>query len=366
MNEEKTNLFVSMPDPRMIKKCSHKLQDILFIALSTLICNGEDFEDMELFGKQNEDWLREILELPGGIPTHDTFNRVFQKLEPYALSHVLKKSGQALIDTLEDKQICFDGKKIKGVSPKSKGNKGLWILSAWVSESRVCAGQTKVEDKSNEITAIPELLDSMDVTGAVVSIDAIGCQKTIASKIKKKKGEYLLALKANQKESFLKAEEAFRFYTPQQTDTKEEKNHGREETRKCTIISQESLPRESRLRNWMGLSTLVRIEAGRTIKGQKEESTRYYLSSESIANASYYNMLVKGHWGIENQLHWHLDVTFKEDASRARKGHAPENLNILRKIALQRIDLLTDKLSKKKRRYKAAMNREYLKNILKA
>ncbi len=267
MKKNIQDLFAGVPDSRVVNRCSHKLSDILFIALSTLICNGEDFEDMVEFAHQRYDWLSTILELPDGIPSQDTFNRVLQRIEPKALQKCLSEDGQVLLDTLNEKQINLDGKKIRGVWPTSKGNNGLYILSAWVNENNLCVGQSRVEDKSNEITAIPELLDTLHIQGATISIDAIGCQKAIAAKIVDKQAEYLLSLKKN-------------------------------------------------------------------------------------------------HWSIENQLHWHLDVTFGEDASRARLQNAPENLNILRKIALQRITQMKDKLSKKKRRYRASLNNDYLKQVL--
>lgn len=223
MGKKLDELFSEVPDPRVINRCEHKLQDILFIALCTLICNGEDFEDMVLFGQQHYSWLSEVLELPSGIPSHDTFNRVLQLLEPDALSDVLIEDGRVLLDTLEDKQICFDGKKARGVSPQSRGNKGLYILSAWVSETGICIGQQKVGDKSNEITAIPELIDNLVLKGTVSSVDAIGCQKSIAEKIIDKEGDYLLALKQNQKESYMMVEDAFRFHSPDRYDQMSEK-----------------------------------------------------------------------------------------------------------------------------------------------
>lgn len=365
MIEKSKILFAGVPDPRVEGRCDHKLQDILFIALSTLICNGEDFEDMVLFGTQHYDWLRTILELPNGIASHDTFNRVLQILDPDTLGKVLNKDGQALIDCLEDKQICFDGKKVKGVSPKSRGNKGLYILNAWVSETRICIGQKKVEDKSNEITAIPELIESLELKGTVSSIDAMGCQKDIAQKIIEKQGDYLLALKRNQKESFEKVVDVFDFHAPKVYDLTQEKGHGRNETRKCSILSIKNLPKDEVPEGWTQLKTVVKVDSIREVKDKKQRQTRYYLSSEEISSPAYYNSLVRGHWSIENQLHWHLDVTFREDNSRARSGNAQLNLNILRKLALQRISLVNDRLSKKKRRYKASMDMNYLKSILK-
>ncbi|HHH53563.1 MAG TPA: ISAs1 family transposase [Bacteroidetes bacterium] len=364
MDTNITNALSKIPDPRVINRCHHKLSDILFIALSTIICNGEDFEDMEEFGNQRYEWLKTILELPNGIPSHDTFNRVLQKLEPDALSKLLASEGELLLNTIKEKLICIDGKKTKGVSPKKKGNQGLYILSAWVSENSFCIGQKKVADKSNEITAIPELIKELDIKDAVISIDAIGCQKKIAEQIKEKKGDYLLSLKNNQKESYQQVQEAFKFHKPNSYDEKTEKNHGRLEVRKCSIIQVENLPIEERPQNWEGLETLVRIESVRKTKEKEERALRYYLSSEKEISPKYYNMLVRGHWAIENHLHWHLDVTFNEDASRARVGYSQQNLNILRKVALQRITQMKDKLSKKKRRYRASLNNEYLKKIL--
>ncbi len=230
------DLFSRVPDPRVVNRCSHKLSDILFIALSTLICNGEDFEDMVEFAHQRYDWLSTILELPDGIPSHDTFNRVLQRIEPKALQKCLSEDGQALLDTLNEKQVSLDGKKLRGVSPTSRGNSGLYILSAWVGENNLCVGQTKVEDKSNEITAIPELLDSLDIQGATISIDAIGCQKEIATKIVDKQAEYLLSLKKNQKQTFEQVEDSFRFSGSAYFDEEWEYDHGRYETRKCTLI----------------------------------------------------------------------------------------------------------------------------------
>ena len=349
----------------MINKCTHQLSDILFIALCTLICNGEDFEDMELFGNLNKDWLDELLELPKGIPSHDTFNRVLQRIEPKELSIVLEKDGKYLLESIKQKQIVFDGKKLKGVSPKSKGNKGTYILSAWVSENKICVGQQKVGDKSNEIKAIPELIESIDIKEAVVSIDAIGCQKKIASLIKSKKGDYLLALKKNQKETFSQVEEAFRFHKPEQHHLLKDNNHGRKESRTCSIIEVSDLPKDEIPIGWESLNTLVRIESERIIENKKQCEVRYYISSEKGKNPAYYNALVRGHWGIENQLHWHLDVTFNEDGCRARSGNAPLNLNIIRKLALQRINLMDDNLSMKKRRYKASMDITYLREMLK-
>jgi predicted transposase YbfD/YdcC len=316
------------------------------------------------FGHQRYDWLSEVLELPNGIPSHDTFNRVLQLIDPKHLSDCLDKDGAALLGSLSGKQLAIDGKKLKGVSPRSKGNSGLYILNAWVCENRLCVGQEKVEDKSNEITAIPTLLEQLDIEGAVVSIDAIGCQSAIANQILEQGGEYLLAVKKNQKELFEQLEDSFLLNPSIAQDMQWEYQRGRFEQRKCQILQAHQMLRPETLAQWKGVKTLVKIDAQRHEKDKISQETRYYISSEEGQADRYFNHLTRGHWGIENQLHWHLDVTFKEDASRARSGYAPQNLSILRKIALHRIAQMKDKLSLKKRRYRASLNNEYLLQLI--
>lgn len=315
------------------------------------------------FGDQREEWLRTILELPNGIPSHDTFNRVLQIIDPESLLVCLVEDGAVLLDCVKGKLINFDGKKIRGANPRSRGNKGLYILSAWVSENRLCIGQKKVKDKSNEINAIPELLDSLDLEGSTVSIDAIGCQKEIAAQIIEKRADYLLAVKANQGSLYEEITEVFKFATVKDEDEQKDKGHGRKEKRVCKILDASDNLSPDLQEKWQGVKTLVKIEGERISKQSSSCESRYYISSAQ-EDAVYYNGLVRGHWGIENQLHWHLDVTFKEDACRARTGYAPENLNILRKFALRKISQMKDKLSLKKRRYRASLNNEYLEKVL--
>jgi predicted transposase YbfD/YdcC len=351
-------------DYRIEKKCLHKLSDILFIGLATYLSNGEDYEDMVLFSHTHESFLREYIELSNGIPSHDTFNRVFSMLNPDILRQCLNDYGKDIVGLLAEKQICLDGKKLRGVSPTSRGNQGLYIVNAWVAENRLCIGQKKVEDKSNEITAIPSLLDEIDIEDAVVSIDAIGCQRSIAQQITAKKGHYLLSLKENQGSLYEDTLYGFRTNRPLSVSEEWEYAHGRYETRKCSILNAKEVLLKEHLEQWAGIQTLVRIEACRETNEKKTTETRYYISDETGLNAHYFNALVRGHWGIENHLHWHLDVTFREDNCRARKGYAAENLTTLRKIALQIIHDQHDKLSLKKRRLKAAYDMKYLKQLL--
>jgi len=363
MEQTIDNLFSKIEDPRVEGRCLHKLKDILFIALCTLLSNGEDYEDMVEFANQRHEWLKEILELPNGIPSHDTFNRVLQIIEPEQLMNSLQADGELLIKSVQGQLVSFDGKKLRGVSPKSRGNKGVYILSAWVNEHRICIGQKRVKDKSNEIEAIPDLIDMLDLEGSTVSIDAIGCQVDIAKKIIEAKANYLLAVKKNQKDLYEEISDDFTWAGVQEFNETWEYDHGRYETRQCYIVPASEFLSPIQLERWIGVKTLVKIVAQRTIDNVTSSQTRYYISSAAEDN-TFYNENVKGHWGIENHLHWHLDISFNEDASRSRRGHAPENLNILRKMALHRISKAKDKLSLKKRRFRASMNIDYLKKII--
>jgi predicted transposase YbfD/YdcC len=352
--------FSKIEDPRTLYKCKHKLSDILLIGLFTYLSNGEDYEDMVLFGKSKGHLLKDYIELPNGVPSHDTFNRVFQILDPAVLRNCLNEYGKELIDILSEKQICLDGKKLKGVSPASRGNQGLFIVNAWVSENRLCIGQVRVDDKSNEIEAIPQVLKSIDITEAVVSIDAIGCQKEIVKQIKQQGGHYLIAVKKNQNELYEDLFCAFKANKALSVDDEWEYARGRFETRKCSILSAKSTLMDEVFKQWDGLQTIVQVEAQRVINDKITTQTRYYISDENGEKAKYFNHSTRGHWGVENHLHWHLDVTFNEDACRARMGNAPENLSSLRKFALQIINEHHDKLSLKKRRVKAAFDVNYL------
>jgi len=316
------------------------------------------------FATQRQSWLDQLLDLPHGIPSHDTFNRVLQLIDPDALSRCLGQDGEDLLGHLDQKQLCFDGKKLKGVSPRSKGNQGMYILNAWVAENRVCIGQKKVGEKTNEITAIPELISELDIAGSIVSIDAIGCQQKIAAQIINQQADYLLALKKNQKELYDQTQDSFELNPAQIMDEQWEYDHGRYEQRRCEILPAQGMLLPELIDQWEGIHTLVKIEAHREEKGKRSTEIRYYISSATMDNPRYYNHLVRGHWGIENLLHWHLDISFSEDASRARKGFAPQNLATLRKMALHRMTQMSDKLSIKKRRFRASLNNDYLLKVL--
>ena len=363
MQDTISNIFSGVPDPRVQGRCLHRLEDILFIAFCTLLSNGEDFEDMVEFGRQREAWLKEVLDLPNGIPSHDTFNRAFQMIDYQSLGEALSEDARSLLGAVKGKLINFDGKKIKGESPTSRGNSGLYVLSAWVSENRLCLGQVKVKNKSNEITAIPELINMLDIKGSVVSIDAIGCQVEVGKSILRAYADYLLSVKKNQKNLFEEISDTFTWGDVKKSDFQWEYDHGRYETRTCQCTSAKDKLSPALLEKWEGIQTLVKIESTRRIGEITSTETRYYISSE-VQECDYYNEMIRGHWGIENNLHWHLDVTFNEDSCRSRTGNAPLNLNIMRKMALHKISRQKDKLSLKKRRYKASMNTDYLADLV--
>lgn len=365
MKQDLANYFDEVTDPRVVGRCTHRLSDILLIALCTYLTGGSDYQDMYLFGKERGIHLKgSLLDLSNGAPSADTYERVFKSIEGSSLKECLDTYGKDILGCLAEKQIVLDGKALKGVSPTSKGNSGLYILNAWVSENSVCVGQHKVEDKSNEITAIPKVLDSLDIEDAVITIDAMGTQIKIAEQIREKKGHYLLAVKGNQKELLEDMECAFKTHRGYDHTQELDYGHGRIETRRCSILPAKDFLMQENHALWKDIATLVKIEAIREIKDTFTKEIRYYISDENVHNASYYNSLARGHWAIENKLHWHLDVTFKEDQCRTRIGNAPENLSTIRKFALQIISNANDKLSLKKRQYKAALDIGYLNKLL--
>ena len=341
-------IFSSIPDHRVTGRCTYLLSDLLTIALLTYLCGGEDYVDMSEFANER---ARDFGLLEGCLssPSPDTFERLMSAVEPSEIERCLKEYGRKFLDTLSEKQVVLDGKKLRGVSPKSHGTCGDYLLNAFVSENQLFVGHVRLKDKENEITAIPQLLDKIDVEDAVVSIDAIGTQRSIVDKIIEKKGHYFLGVKDNQPALKEVVEDAFLFHR----------------VLHIYLIKQlRSIEDEEILSRWNGLKTIVEITSTVDYGDRTAVTKRYYISDEDYPQAAYYNMLARGHWAIENNLHWMLDVTFKEDASRARKGFAAENLSLVRKMALQVVKQHNDKRSIKKRLFRAALSQDYLKEIL--
>jgi predicted transposase YbfD/YdcC len=364
MNNTIQDYFSEVNDPRVQGRCLHLLPDILLLGLCSYISGGSDYQEMHLFANERSSSLGDLVRLPNGVPSSDTFERVFKSIVPEELASCLRKYGGRILSSLAQKQIVFDGKKLRGVSPTSRGNQGLYLLNVWVSENRFCIAHQKVEDKSNKITAIPDALEKIDITDATVSIDATGTQNNIVELILNKGGHYFLALKENQKSLYEDVECAFKVHSGHDINETIEAGHGRTETPRCQILPAVEDLMEENVERWKVIATIVRIVSTRESKGYVTRDIRYYISDDRETNAAYYNALARGHWGIENQLYWVLDVNFKEDSCRARSGYAPQNLSVLRKMALQIVSNQKDKLIIKKRTYKAALNVGYLKKLI--
>ena len=325
--------FRALPDPRINRTRRHELIDILVIGICTLLCGGESFNDMEAFGYAKEDWLRTFLALPHGIPTHDTFNRVFAALQPGLFLEVFLRWTARLRQVVDEEIVAMDGKALRRAA---KNGSIPYIVSAWAVRNGLVLGQLRVAEKSNEITAVPELLRVLELAGCIVTIDAMGCQRKIAREVIEADADYVLALKGNQEtvhdevKTFL--DDAI-LNTPNVLDYHEtvEKGHGRVETRRCW--HSEHLDWFADRPRWEGLRSVGVVESVRETKGVVQTERRYFLSSLPCA-AARFARAVRSHWGVENQLHWVLDVQFGEDQSRARAGFAAENLATLRRLAL--------------------------------
>lgn len=335
--------FSIIPDPRMERTKKHRLIDILFIGVCTIICGGESFTDMQDFGEAKEEWLRKFLELPHGIPSHDTFGRVFSLLDPTLFGECLLRWSAALHEATKGEVIALDGKTLRHSFDAATGRAALHLVSAWASENGIALGQLKVEGKSNEITALPELLKLLDVKGCVVTMDAMGCQKDLAKQVIEQGGDYVFCLKGNQgslheeTEYFFEEAKKMDFANvPYRYHQTVEKDHGRIETRRCWMVEETAIQWLDKQDQWPGLASIAAIEAQRRIGKKTTKETRYFISSLT-GSATQLAEAARKHWGIENSLFWVLDVTMNEDGSRIRKDHAPENMALLRRLALNLI-----------------------------
>lgn len=327
-------------DPRVRRRRRHQLLDIVVVAVCGVLSHCESFVDIERYGKKKLDFFRRFLELPNGIPSHDTFSRVFARLRPEAFQ-------ECLLAWLKDVRtddgpdiIPIDGKTLRHTFDKANAKSALHSVSAWSSRHRMTLGQVAVAAKSNEITAIPALLKLIDIEGAIVTIDAAGCQKEIARQIVEQQGDYVLALKGNHEHLFADVQQAFAEHLNDETaeqgpgfyrHIEKKKTHGRQEERSCY-----AMPAPKSLRgfgDWKGLLTLVMVVGVRTVAGVETSDVRYFLSSLP-AQARLLARAIRTHWSIENSLHWVLDIAFREDECRVRKDHGPENLALLNRLAL--------------------------------
>lgn len=369
-----TEHFAGLEDPRAEHLNDHTLLDIITIAICAVICGAEGWTDVELFGNERLAWLRQFLKLEHGIPSHDTFGRVFARLDPVPFEQCFLSWVGAVFQVTEGQVVAIDGKTVRRSHDRGCGQAAIHLVSAWATANHLVLGQLKVADKSNEITAIPELLHLLELNGCIVTIDAMGCQTDIAEQIVDQGADYVLAVKENQ--LHLLEDMGLFFDLAQQNDFATVEHtyhrtvnagHGRVETRECwAIAGQESLSFLRGATNWSGLRTIAMVRSRRQLGQESSEETRYYISSlpndaRRILHA------VRSHWGIENSLHWVLDVAMGEDNSRIRKDHAAENMSLLRRMAL---NLLKQEKTLKRgiqgKRLKAALTPDYLLKVLQA
>jgi predicted transposase YbfD/YdcC len=358
-----------LKDPRIDRNKRHSLLDIITIAVCAVIAGADKWVDVATFARHRQDWLQRFLELPHGIPSHDTFERVFDRLDPLALQNSLVGWLHSISETLGFRHIAIDGKTVRQMRHSSSPLRQLHLVSAWATEANLTLGQVAVDDKSNEITAIPKLLELLDLKGMLVSIDAIGCQKEIASKIVERGGDYLLTVKDNQEtlkndivDCFVQAyESAYRNGKPERYETVE-KGHGREERRVYEIITD---PEGIQDRDaWAKLTVIGKCYRECTTQGKTTCEERYFIGSKRCGVRRYAAGL-RNHWRIENNLHWQMDVTFGEDDHRMEKRHGGQNFTLLGRVALGLIKQHPGAGSVRSKRYAATLDVTVLEEILK-
>jgi predicted transposase YbfD/YdcC len=368
-----TRHFADLPDPRVERTRLHLLGDILVIAICATICGADDFVAIAAWGRAQEGWLRQRCALPHGIPSHDTFDRVFRRLDPEAFAGCFLAWVQAVRTATEGEVIACDGKTLRHSFDTASGKAAIHMVSAWATANRLVLGQVKVDEKSNEIPALPALLRLLDIKGCIVTIDAMGCQKAIARQIVEQGGDYVLALKENQPSLYADVVE---FFTearatnfagiPHGFSREFDGEHGRLETRRCWTVDDIAWLRERH--DWQALTSIVLIERERRVGDRRSVEWSYAISS--LAGGSHraarrLASALRGHWGIENRLHWILDVSFQEDGCRVRRDHAAQNLATVRHVGLNLLHQeQTAKMGTKNKRLRAGWDPRYLEKIL--
>lgn len=361
--------FETVTDPRIERTKDHLLLDILTISILAVICGADGWVGIATYGKAKESWLKTFLALPNGIPSHDTFARVFACLDPEQLQAAFLSWVRSISRLTAGEVIAIDGKTARRSYDKGKGKGAIHMVSAWASQNRLVLGQRKVDDKSNEITAIPELLKVLDIHGCIVTIDAMGTQKSIAQQIIEQGGDYVLALKGNQGNLFEDVEQLFEQallqnfkgieYDFHQTN---DVGHGRVEQRRCWSLGQVEWLIDAE--KWAQFTSIAKVESVRECEGETSREARYYISSLA-PDAQRLAEAIRTHWSVENPLHWVLDVAFREDECRIRNGHAPENFTLLRHLAVSALNQeKTAKIGIKNKRLRAGWDDDYLLKVL--
>jgi predicted transposase YbfD/YdcC len=353
-------------DPRVERTRKHPLETILVMSVLAVICGADGFVGIEEYGTAKKDWLASFIDLSGGVPSHDTIGRVFSALNPNALAQAFQRWTMAMATASREKLIAIDGKTLRRSFKQAGDSAFVHMVSAWSNSNQVVLGQVKTDQKSNEVTAIPALLDLLDVKNALVTIDAAGTQTAIAEKIVDKGGDYLLALKGNQPTLHASVIEHFESrgsgYSLDFFETHDQA-HGRHEVRRVWVSH--AVEEIQTAERWKSLATLVRVESTRTIKGEQSRESRYYICSRPKLSAKQALAAVRSHWGIENSLHWVLDVAFREDDCRVRAGNAAANLSAVRQLALGLLKQRTEaKVGIKTRRLHAGWDDSFLLRVI--
>lgn len=366
--------FAEIEDPRIDRTKRHELQDIIFIVICAVICGADNWVEIEGFGQAQEQWLKRFLALPNGIPSHDTFGRVFASLDGEQFQGCFERWIKSVSGITAGQIIAIDGKTLRRSHDQAQGKSAIGMVSAWATANHLVLGQVKVHDKSNEITAIPELLRVLEIAGCIVSIDAMGCQVDIAQAILQRGGDYVLAVKKNQGRLFddlqalFEIEQAetqpFHWVEHDYTQTVD-KGHGRIETRQCWVVTdRDYLAYIKDYKDWPGLRSLIRVRGTRRIGEESTQEDRYYISSLE-GDAVCCLQAVRSHWDIENGLHWVLDMAFREDESRVRSGNAAQNLAVVRHIAVSLLKQeRTAKVGLHAKRLKAGWDETYRLKVL--
>jgi len=358
-------IFDNIPDYRTENLIFYPLNEILVISLCAVLSGADNFEEIAEYGREKEEFLSQFLELAEGVPSHDTFRRTFQNIDVKSFEDCLRNQSKEILEGLDDYQINIDGKVLRATGKRGKKTAAVCIVSAWAAEHCLSLGQSKVDKKSNEKTAIPEIIKTVDVKGHLVSIDAMGCDRKVASLIRFYEGHYHLALKMNQKGLYEEVHDWMKKHkTSMETHSEIDYVGGRIEKRTTYVCNDLTFIDEAK--NWQDSKTVIMIESERSFKNGVQKTThhtRFYISSKD-ENAEYFSKITRNHWSIENKLHWFLDVVFDEDRQRLKEGNAPENMALLRKLALQTLMRNKGKKSMKTFRKKIAWNENLLIDVL--